>query len=195
MTLSGALPLPIELLSFTAKNFDDFNLVEWVTKTETNNNYFTLERSADGNEFEFLGNIQGAGNSVSSINYSFKDLHPLDGTNYYRLKQTDFNGEFKYSNVIAVQAKSDNVLQVKSLRPNPAKELIYLDIYSQENISIQVVIHDVMGNTVDSKNVMLTEGMNTIQNNLNDYKSGFYFVSVIVPKINKVYNSKFVKIE
>ena len=72
MTLSGALPLPIELLSFTAKNFDDFNLVEWETKTETNNNYFTLERSADGNEFEFLGNIQGAGNSVSSINYSFK---------------------------------------------------------------------------------------------------------------------------
>ena len=102
--VSGVNPLPIELLSFTA-TYNNVSAVDikWATASELNNDYFTVERSGDGTNYKEINVIDGAGNSSAIINYSTADDAPLEGVSYYRLKQTDFNGSFKYSNIVAVQ--------------------------------------------------------------------------------------------
>jgi len=97
-------PLPIELLSFTATANTLTNAVylEWITASETNCDYFTVERSANVADFEEVLTKDAAGNSSSVRIYNDADLHPLGGTSYYRLKQTDFNGDFTYSDVVPV---------------------------------------------------------------------------------------------
>jgi len=88
--------LPIELLSLTSEIESDRVVLKWTTGTEINNDYFTIERSRDLYGWEILGFVNGAGNSSTPKNYTFSDLYPLDGLAYYRLKQTDFDGKFKY---------------------------------------------------------------------------------------------------
>ncbi len=109
--------LPIELIIFQAVVIDNTVRLEWKTATETNNDFFTVERSKDGDIFEELGVFEAAGNSFVENEYSAIDRKPLKGIGYYRLKQTDFDGEFTYSDIIAVNldlAETDF-----SLSPNP----------------------------------------------------------------------------
>jgi hypothetical protein len=80
----------------------------WATATEINNDFFTLERSVDGVNFEVLGDVRGAGNYSGSLYYEFLDQEAYNGVSYYRLKQTDFDGTTSYSHVIAVNFASAN---------------------------------------------------------------------------------------
>src|SRR5690606_28973333 len=100
--------LPIELSKFTASVSErTTTLLNWTTKSESDNAYFTVERSADGFAWTELVQIDGAGNSSQTVHYNFEDENPLSGISYYRLKQTDFNGGFTYSDVISVSIYSD----------------------------------------------------------------------------------------
>jgi hypothetical protein len=92
----GFNPLPINLLSFSAQNCDNQICLSWTTLTESNNDYFSIEKTKDDISYEQVGIIKGSGNSSSIRHYSFKDEKPYDGISYYRLKQTDFNGDFVY---------------------------------------------------------------------------------------------------
>jgi hypothetical protein len=96
-------PLPIELLSFGATENQGSVYLEWVTLSETNNHYFTILRSANGISFSPVTNIQGAGNSNTTLSYSYNDLSPYTGINYYLLRQTDFDGTTSESHIIAVE--------------------------------------------------------------------------------------------
>jgi hypothetical protein len=95
--------LPIELLYFKGEHLINANLVEWTTLTEINNDYFTIEKSFDAISFSAIGIIQGAGNSFNNIEYQFSDDNLTQNTNYYRLKQTDFDGKYSYSNIIVLK--------------------------------------------------------------------------------------------
>lgn len=110
------VPLPVELLSFTAKPIDNNKVVcKWATASETTNDFFTVEKSTDAISFTTTGKIDGAGYSSVITNYSFTDEHPYNGVSYYRLKQTDFNGAFTYSQTAAVQFKTTSNLSVYPL--------------------------------------------------------------------------------
>jgi hypothetical protein len=100
--------LPVEFLDVNAKVDNDHVNVSWSTASETNNNYFTVERSADGINFEPLGNVKGAGNSNTVLLYGYIDDNPVKGVSYYRIKQTDFNGNFKYSKTVTVSFDNNN---------------------------------------------------------------------------------------
>ncbi len=96
-------PLPIELLSFTSDKLTcGNNIIRWSTATETNNDYFVVERSLDMVTFTNIGTVDGAGNSTTILNYNFKDITPQPALNYYRLKQIDFNGDASYSTIVSV---------------------------------------------------------------------------------------------
>ena len=95
-------PLPVEWLAFDATPKDQKVLLTWQTATETNNSHFTVLHSTDGLNFRELGHKPGAGNSNQLLSYSFKDHHPEPGVNYYRIRQTDFDGTTDYSNLVAV---------------------------------------------------------------------------------------------
>jgi len=113
---AGANPLPIELTRFKAYIDNHLVRLEWETASETNNDFFTVEKSGDAINFEKLAIVQGAGNSTNPIIYSIIDDSPIKGISYYRLKQTDFDGSFEYSGVISVQYNPDEVFNIY---PNP----------------------------------------------------------------------------
>jgi Secretion system C-terminal sorting domain len=192
MNLAGPITLPIELLSFTGENNGSINLLEWITKTEVNNDYFTLERSFDGENFIALDKIKGAGNSSYSIAYSYVDQAPLNGTNYYRLKQTDFNGESHYSEPIAIDAYGTKSFELISIYPNPAKNQINIKIATQETISAKLSISDVWGRVVLEKEVTVEKGTNIIREDLDEYVPGFYFIYLTDAKMKLPLSGKFI---
>jgi len=107
-------PLPIELIHFNAVAENEKVNLNWVTASELNNDFFTVQHSTDGVEFASLGIINGQGTTQNSTSYDFVDSNPMAGVNYYRLKQTDFDGTSTYSNIIAVNLNLEWLLY-----PNP----------------------------------------------------------------------------
>jgi hypothetical protein len=104
-------PLPVELLSFDAFCKNDIVNIIWQTASETNNDFFTVERTKDMQTWEQISVINGAGNSNSPLNYSAIDLYPYSGESYYRLLQTDFDGVLTYFTEKHVECSNNNVLQ------------------------------------------------------------------------------------
>lgn len=100
--VQGSTPLPVELLHFDARPEEAEVLCTWATATETNNDFFTVERSGDGAIFSDIGEVDGAGQSQVTLTYAFSDDAPLDGLSYYRLRQTDFDGTEAWSQAVAV---------------------------------------------------------------------------------------------
>lgn len=121
-------PLPIEMIRFDGICTGNAVLLKWITATETGNDFFTIERSIDGIAFSQIGTMNGAGNSTQVLNYKFDDADPFAGTNYYRIKQTDNNGRYSYSKIIAVDAKdceSQNLQLVHALFNSDNLEIDY----------------------------------------------------------------------
>lgn len=112
-------PLPIELLSFAAKQDNNAVRLSWATATEQNNDHFTIERSTDALTYETVGTVDGTGNSSIGHSYDFSDKHPEDGINYYRLKQTDYDGHSNYFNVITADYTQLRPTEY-AVYPNPA---------------------------------------------------------------------------
>jgi len=96
------VPLPVELMSFSYKSSPEFLELEWVTATEINNDFFTIERSSDLYAWEIVGYVQGVGTTSEMQHYSYRDHSPREGISYYRLKQTDFDGKFEYFDPLSV---------------------------------------------------------------------------------------------
>ena len=100
--------LPIELVSFYGEKKDNRNILNWTTASEINNAYFTIEKSYNGFDFEWVGTKEGSSPSTQITNYKLTDFKILKTINYYRLKQTDFDGKFEYSNTISIDNRIDD---------------------------------------------------------------------------------------
>jgi len=177
----GINPLPIELLSFTAvpnKNKVDLN---WVTASEINNDYFNIERSVDGINFETVNTTDGAGNSTSIINYYSVDANPYNGLSYYRLKQTDFNGNTSYSQTVPVEFNSADDFAF-DIYPNPAgNENININIISSQLVSDAYInFYDVTGKKIYSTTITLSAKGHTLFSFYPENKlaRGVYFVEI-----------------
>jgi hypothetical protein len=143
--VTGGMPLPIELISFEAIKNNKQTDLRWTTGSEINNDYFTLERSSDGSNYDVLGIIDGAGTSSIPLNYLFTDIKPLDGRNYYRLKQTDYNGHYSYSNVRTVFFGNENSI---SSYPNPVSQDDQLHIHIPAKGEYLIKITDPAGKNI-----------------------------------------------
>ena len=98
--------LPVKLIAFTAKNHNGTNILNWQTASETNSDKFVIQRSADTKIFEDIAEIEATGESQSLIDYQYIDTAPLNGTNYYRLKQIDKDNSFTFSKIISVNIEA-----------------------------------------------------------------------------------------
>jgi hypothetical protein len=142
-------PLPIDLLSFTAKYQDGKVLLNWATGSEINNDYFTLERSRDAVSAEIIGFVEGAGNSSHTLHYQFIDHDPLPGISYYRLKQTDYDGSFEYSQWVAVQVDGiGGRLQALAISQPQG---LWLRIFTPTERQLQIQLADIYGRIVHSQ--------------------------------------------
>jgi len=107
------IALPIELLYFNIDKDDGYNHLTWSTASEDNNDYFNIEKTIDGVYYNNIATINGAGNSNSQLNYEYDDFEIMDNICYYRLKQTDYDGKFKYHNLISVDNRIKMRIVVK----------------------------------------------------------------------------------
>lgn len=113
--------LPVELVIFDGTLDGQEVLLEWQTATETDNSHFEIEKAVDGGNFEKIGQVLGAGNAIETINYEFIDRKVNVGTNYYRLKQVDYDGRFTHSTVIAIDYDESIQRSNFTVFPNPIK--------------------------------------------------------------------------
>ncbi|MBP6334162.1 MAG: T9SS type A sorting domain-containing protein [Bacteroidia bacterium] len=153
----GGNPLPVELTNFSAKMRNYQVDLNWTTETEINNDYFTIERSADNINFSTLEQVSGSGNSSTRHNYSFVDDRPLRGVSYYRLKQTDYDGTTVNLPTVVV----DNVRRKEfTAYPNPAPASnVQLSYESDQLKYYHVTVQDVQGKTIPA-NVEIQENGN-----------------------------------
>jgi len=144
-------PLPITLTEFTARLNGDQVILEWTTASEINNDRFEIERTFDGLLYEVIGKVKGAGTTTQEQHYSFIDEMPLNGINYYRLRQIDYDGAYDYSPIRAVQFERNGFINTDArsvkLYPNPnTGELLFIDLVNwNENTEIQIALIDVAG--------------------------------------------------
>ncbi len=140
---------PIELLAFTAAPKGKTVQLDWRTATELNNAFFHIERSANGRDFSEIGKVAGAGTSHTPLDYAFTDQLPQTGWNYYRLRQVDFDGQFSYSPVQAVQMGKDGTVRLQ-LFPNPANNALNLKTDRLIEPADRLEIYDYTGRQVMS---------------------------------------------
>ena len=153
----GSGALPIELLSFTAQPNGSNVDVNWSTATENINDYFSVEKTIDGYNFVLVDTIKGAGNSSSVLNYSTFDTNPNEGVSYYRLKQTDYNGEFTNSSLVLVDFKQSLGFMF-DVFPNPNDgNSINLLFNSNQGNEVLVVVYDMNGKETYSKIVIIEQ--------------------------------------
>ena len=141
---------------------------------ELNNDFFTVERSRDLDAFEVLDTISGAGNSNANLFYSYTDINPLEGVSYYRLKQTDYNGDFEYSLIRSITTSSLNT--VLYLYPNPTTGLIYIE--GVKKSSSNLLVHNIFGENVSQLTQMIRLSENQISLDLSSVKNGIYFLKI-----------------
>ena len=157
--------LPIKLLFFTAKlNADNKTEIAWATATEKNNDFFTIERSKDLKEIETLTEVKGAGTSYTAKNYKILDEHPFEGTSYYRLKQTDYDGKFEYFNWCAVSNSTttkEEKLHIEKLFPNPFSDQFTVNYIDPESEEITFQLIDQTGRIVFKDHTNSDKGINT----------------------------------
>lgn len=122
-----ASTLPIRLVDYTAEAVGEKASLNWVTATEINNDYFTVEKSVDGVKWMFLSTVKGSGNSSRELSYQLTDNHPTLGANYYRLSQYDFNGDKEVLGIEAVQFDDDQLYNI-TVYPNPVIETLTIDV-------------------------------------------------------------------
>ncbi|WP_158607163.1 T9SS type A sorting domain-containing protein [Pontibacter oryzae] len=149
-------PLPVELASFTGAATANGITLEWSTASEDNNSHFEIERSPDGKAFEQIGLVQGHGNSSVMLYYTHQDKRPKPGTNYYRLRQVDFDGQFEYSKIIAVNASESMAQELQViLAPNPCQngdcDISLLNPNQQQEIQLQ--LQDLSGKVIFEQTV------------------------------------------
>ena len=192
----GAQALPVELLSFSGRNEGEKNILKWETATETNNDYFTPERSENGTKWTGIGKINAVGSSSAVTGYEFIDESPclLPTADcqlvYYRLKQTDYDGQYEYFGPISIQLGQFGKWQL-ILQNTPAMEELTATLFVLDAADLTIELFDVQGRIIQKEKIKAVEGSNFIKLASADLGPGAYFV--------KVYNStnqvlgKFVK--
>lgn len=172
VTLNCSLQLPVELVNFRGTEEKESHLLEWDTQTELNNAFFEIERSRNGSIWQTMERVTGWGNSTIPHSYRYEDKEPPFGTTYYRLRQVDFNGQYEYSETIALRHLAP--LKVGKLYPNPSREAVRLVMHSDAPTDISIEVYETGGRMVHSQGATCAEGATSITLQLGDLMAGFY---------------------
>lgn len=176
-------PLPVHLLNFSAVAQSSNIMVKWSTTSEINNDYFSVEKSLDGKNWMAIGDVNGAGNSEALSNYNFVDANPVNGVQYYRLKQVDVNGDFTYSSIAPVNFSNNSISQL-NIFPMPASTSLNIELPGVSEMSVS--IYNANGQKVYDNN-----SGNVLSIDIQNFAAGLYMVEVKAD--NQIFSSKFLK--
>lgn len=172
--------LPIALLNFSGRCDGNDVLLAWETASETNNDYFTIEKSNNAGDFAPIGTIAGAGNSTSIKKYSFTDVEANPAVAYYRLKQTDFDGNYKYY-IISVN-KCNDTPGTEIINTYHDSGILTFNIYSDYAQESDIIVFDATGREVLSSQHYLSKGNNKIKLNAVGLSPGIYLAVLLDEK-------------
>lgn len=168
-------PLPVELIDFKAaiNNAQQVEL-SWLTGFEMNNSHFEIEKSLDGNRFNFVGKQEGEGTTTVTSHYRFTDTKTAVGKTYYRLKQVDFDGEYKYSEIVSVKIKSDQV--IVNIAPNPVKDRTVIRLGAESIINTSLELRSITGQII--RVFKLSDNSTFLEIDMSGLSEGIYFLSM-----------------
>lgn len=166
--------LPVELVHFAGTVRKEAHSLSWTTASEINNAFFEIQHSTNSSNWRTLGKVNGAGNSFEQQNYQFTNNAPVRGRNYYRLKQVDFDGQFEFSEVIALEFSKESLWEIY---PNPVAEELSIRFDNEENASVFVHIFNANGQLIQTKT--MDGNAENLQINVEELKAGLYFLQVL----------------
>jgi Secretion system C-terminal sorting domain len=171
-------PLPIELLTFTAKPVNNtFVQLDWATANESNSDKFIVERSLNGTDWEYVLTKKAAGQSNTTLQYNDIDPQPYTGISYYRLKLLDVDASYQYSQIQTVFIEGAGEVSTL-LYPNPTADIVFLKAEGDLTGEHQLNVFDVHGRLVMSKNVTSQDLMGSVPLNVKKLAAGTYFLQV-----------------
>jgi hypothetical protein len=169
---------PIHLLTFNGIKEDNKVQLKWQTSSELNTKLFDVEFSENGQQWNSIGTIDAAGNSSTPRDYALLHKSPVNGVNYYRLKQVDASNSFSYSNIVAINFTIRGVT-INSVYPNPFVSQLKIDVSSDRSDVVRIQLSDNLGRVIKVQNASLQKGVNRILlDNLAGLGSGIYNVEV-----------------
>ncbi len=164
--------LPVEFLGLSADAQGSSVNLRWTTLSEHNSDYFSIERSSDGEHFIPVGAMDAAGDSQQRIDYSFTDVWPLLGADYYRLKQVDTDGAYEYTRVVVtfMGEKDDGPV----LFPNPVETVLHASFNMSEDGDAIIQVIDASGRVMRDHSAHLDHGMRTLDVDMTGLNAGPY---------------------
>jgi hypothetical protein len=183
-TLAGTSnPLPVTLTHFDAVAKGEQVNINWTTTTEMNNDFFTIERSTDKINFQKLTVIKGAGTTTTKNDYSAQDPEPVQGTLYYRLRQTDYNGKTETFGPVALDfkdGKTDKSFEIVKAFPNPFSDGFKVEFESKESNALNLRLVSMDGRVVRETVIDCEEGKNTYNvEKLSSLAEGTYLLNLL----------------
>ena len=178
---SGYVNLPISFKFFSGMIVKNVVELTWITASEINNDYFTVERSGDGSNYFVIGKINGNGNSTVQNTYNLIDDAPLSGNNYYRLSQTDFDGTTEKFDPIQIRFNQKlNGFTIGYFGPSPFNDFVIIDYHSDDAGVAEIQLRNPMGQLVRSAQIAVGKGINSFFfSELASLKSGVYFIRLL----------------
>jgi hypothetical protein len=169
-------PLPVVLGSFTASLIPTNSVqINWTTEQEVNLSYFSIQRSANGSEWQPIGSVAGKGNSATPTAYSYVDKSPFNGIDYYRLKMVDLDGYYAYSPISVVRS---NLVQNIIVFPNPAKDYVNITLGGAvPTIGLRLI--DLSGKVLQEQRLNASAQNTTVSMPVSHYAQGVYIVQAI----------------
>jgi hypothetical protein len=191
-TCPAGAPLPVEFINLSAAQKGGGVAINWSTSSENNNSYFDVEKSIDGNSFTAINRVKGAGNSSTVKNYGSYDPKPVQGFNYYRIKQVDYDGKFKYSDVVNIKISFDKT--GISVLANPFVNNITADVASPFAQRLSIKLSDISGRVVATDAWQVIKGSSrVVMNKVTNLSNGMYILTVTDDNGVVLYNNKLVK--
>ncbi|MFK7923671.1 MAG: T9SS type A sorting domain-containing protein, partial [Bacteroidia bacterium] len=180
-TMSGTLP--VEWLEFLAKREGEIGLLSWATASETNADYFSIERSVDGNQFIPIGTEKASGTTSQISAYSFRDAtlyHVAVERVYYRLRQIDLNGGFDYSNIVELKLDENRQTLWLNAMPIPASKVLRVEYSAIGKQASRLEVYTLTGTKLHSQSLINEQG--EVEIVVESWAEGIYYLRLQGPK-------------
>ncbi len=172
-------PLPVELTSFYGSDMGGYNELSWATGAEYNCAYFDIERSVDAVNYAKIGTVNGSGTTLEESTYRYNDYEVGEEYTYYRLKQYDYDGQSKSSEVIVIAQEQNDQFKIVNAYPNPTDNIFNVHLLLPESDNVNVIVTDMNGRQMVSIDTKFEKGVNEIEIPVLGFESGLYMVRVI----------------
>jgi hypothetical protein len=174
--------LPVVLTELTVSGKDGSNYLQWKTASEINSNYFVIQKSSNGKDFESIGTVAAAGNSSTLKTYSFTDYTPFSYINYYRIIIVDKDNSKEFSNIVQVKSANDKALDIVAAQVNGNNHTFNVTVASKQDQLVLLSVVDNEGRALFNERVKLTPGTNFYNRNIQHTARGIYHVRLQTAK-------------